>query len=274
MDTDLHNSEEIRIGLVAVLAALLLAANEVTQGGIQGLISSYAYWVIRILIESTLFIATLYAIERFVPYTHRRLAVYASSILISLILFTLAITSVDLIIGLPELGLNESQDTSTTRIQAFGLELVYLFDNHLILCSLLLLPRFFSSIDSEPKDDADSQAREVARPRLFLDTIEPRLEGHICRIEAQEHYIRITTSEEKRMVLYRFSDAIREMPDSLGMQVHRSHWVAYSAIKDLLKEGQKMQLQLTDKQIVPVSRSFQDQVEHRFEALLSNTTKT
>ncbi len=67
MNAGLYNSEEIRIGLVAVLAALFLAANEVTQGGVEGLISTYAYWVVRILIESTLFVATLCTIESFVP---------------------------------------------------------------------------------------------------------------------------------------------------------------------------------------------------------------
>ncbi len=53
----------------------------------------------------------------------------------------------------------------------------------------------------------------------------PSLDGQINHIEAQEHYIRVATSSERRMVLYRFSDAIREMPDTLGLQVHRSHWV-------------------------------------------------
>lgn len=274
MNTGLYNSEEIRIGLIAVLAALLLAANEVTQGGIQGLVSTYAYWVVRILIESTLFVATLYAIERFVPESSRRLVVYPTSILISLIPFTLAIISLDLIVGLPELGLNESRDPSMTRFQAFALELFYLLDNHLVLCSLLLLPRLLSSIDSESKDDLGHQAEEDAHTQLFHEAIEPPLEGQICRIEAQEHYIRIITNKEKRMVLYRFSDAVREMPNSMGMQVHRSHWVAYSAIKELLKEGQKLQLQLIDEEIVPVSKSFQAQVEHRFAVPSSSSTKT
>jgi len=103
------------MGLVAVLAALLLAANEVTQGGVQGLLSTYAYWFVRILIESTLFVAILYAIERFVPENPQRLVVYATAFIISLIPFTLAITSMDLIVGLPELGLNESRSSSMTR---------------------------------------------------------------------------------------------------------------------------------------------------------------
>ena len=273
MDSHLYKSEETRIGLIAILAALLIAANEVTQGGIQGLVSTYAYWGVRILIESTLFVATLYALERLFPKSPRHPLIYASAIIISLLPFTLAITSLDLIVGLPELGLNEALNTPTNRWQAFGLELLYLFDNHLVLCLLLLLPRFFSSVESDLTNRSDHQTIKDFPTPLFHETIEPPLQGHICRIEAQEHYIRITTSEEKRMVLYRFSDAVREMPDMLGMQVHRSHWVADSAIKELLKEGQKLQLRLIDEEIVPVSRSFQAQVEQRFAKLPSNSTK-
>ncbi len=272
MDKNLYNSEEFRIGIIAILAALLIAANEVTQGGVQGLISTYAYWVVRVLIESVFFVATLYAIEKFIPDTAHHLVVYAASMFISLIPFTLAITSLDLIVGLPELGLEQGGEKSITRFQAFGLELVYLFDNHLVLCLLLLLPRFLFSKGLKP--DGYLQAGDTGQIRLFHESIEPPLEGLIFRIEAQEHYIRIITDKEKRMVLYRFSDAVREMPESLGMQVHRSHWVAYRAIEEVLKEGQKLQLQLLNREIVPVSRSFQSRVEPLFEPHPDNPANT
>lgn len=263
MEADLQNSEGHRIGLVALLAALLLAANEVAQGGILGLFGSYLYWVVRISIESALFVATLYALEKFVPPSSPRLMVYAASILISLFPFALAITSLDLIVGLPELGLNDSHDTPTNRLQAFGLELIYLLDNHLLLCTLLLLPELLSLTNAGATDGSDIPT-EIGQTRLFHEAVDPPLKGHICRVEAQEHYIRITTTSEKRMVLYRFSDAVRELPGNLGMQVHRSHWVAYTAVKELVAEGQKLQLKLTDGDFVPVSRSFHDQVERRF----------
>lgn len=37
------------------------------------------------------------------------------------------------------------------------------------------------------------------------------------------------------MILPRFSVAIRQMPDSQGMRVYRSHWVAYKAMKAKVK---------------------------------------
>ena len=37
-------------------------------------------------------------------------------------------------------------------------------------------------------------------------------------MEAQEHYILVTTTIESRMILHRFSDAVHRTPDTQGMQ--------------------------------------------------------
>lgn len=262
----------MQIAILAFLSACLLAANEVTQGGVYGLLTTYLYWIFRIIIEASFFVATLYSIERFVGESQKTLVIYALSILLSLIPFTLAITSLDLIVGLPEMGLNDNQAVLVNHYQAFLFELIYLFDNHLALCTLLLLPRVFSSLNLKMEQDLEKDLNDKEPKPLFFETISPSLDGNIFRIEAQEHYIRIITNKEKRMVLYRFSDAVREMPTSIGMQVHRSHWVANSAIKELVKEGQqKTQLKLIDNEIIPVSRSFQEQVEERYSQLKATT---
>jgi DNA-binding LytR/AlgR family response regulator len=86
-------------------------------------------------------------------------------------------------------------------------------------------------------------------------------------MEAQEHYVRITTDEEVRMVLCRFSDIVRELSDDAGMQTHRSHWAAYPAIAEAVKEGQNMKLVLTSGDSVPVSRSFRSTAEAKLERL-------
>ena len=61
--------------------------------------------------------------------------------LLSLIPFTLSVTALDIIIGLPELGINDSGTEQISRGWAFVLELFYLLDNHLVLGMLLLIPR-------------------------------------------------------------------------------------------------------------------------------------
>lgn len=259
MNHKLYKTEEFQICIISLLAALLIASNQIINGGIEDLFSNYIYWISRIFIEATFFVFTVYFFEKVLSDHSNALLIYVSSVLLSLIPFTLAITSFDLILGLPELGMNGNETQSVTRLQEFSLEMLYLLDNHITLSALLLLPRI--NIFLNANDTGFNKTIESNQIQPFHQAISPPLEGNIQHIEAQEHYIRIITDKEKRMVLYRFSDAVREMPESMGMQVHRSHWVEKNAIKELMEEGQKLQIKLLNGNIVPVSRSFQSKVK-------------
>jgi len=57
------------------------------------------------------------------------------------------------------------------------------------------------------------------------------------------------------LVLLRLSDAIREVGDTAGAQVHRSHWVAWDAITAARREGDRAILTLKTGTEIPVSRA-------------------
>ncbi|WP_211665149.1 LytTR family DNA-binding domain-containing protein [Leucothrix arctica] len=259
---DFIKLEEFWIVVLALLTAWTLAAHQDAYYAIFGVLGSYLYWTFRILIETAFLTAVLFAVEK---YCHRILptwARYVSAILLSLIPFTLAITALDLVMGLPELGLDSIDLHSGSRGWAFGLELFYLLDNHIILSVILLLPRLLLQIGSQVANVTESDLKkETTAQASFFDSINPPLDGRVYCMEAQEHYISITTSDGNRMVLHRFSDAVKQTPSTLGMQVHRSHWVAHAAVKDVVIEGQSMKLKLIDDKEVPVSRSFRTTVD-------------
>ncbi|MFK7903335.1 MAG: LytTR family DNA-binding domain-containing protein, partial [Nitratireductor sp.] len=134
------------------------------------------------------------------------------------------------------------------------------------VCLMLSLPRimceqFENEALSEPLTAPSNAASK--NETSFLSAINPPLKGEILWVEAQEHYVQITTSEEKRMVLARFSDILRELSSQLGEQTHRSHWVANQAIVKEVKKGQSLKLLLTTGDIVPVSRSFKNQIKRK-----------
>lgn len=269
MNSNHSSREEGILCIVALLVACVLAANQVTEGGLVGWLSSYAYWCTRIAIESALFFMVLLAVEK---YTTARLSEVWSFMLayfVSLIPFVLAITSFDLIVGLPELGLNgESDGQAAANLSAFGRELIYLSDNHLSLCAILYLSRLLLRKQAEGNDQPSTKpVVDATRIPSFLDAIDPPLNGRISWVEAQEHYVKITTQNESRMVLHRFADAVRELPAATGMQVHRSHWVSFADIKALKREGQKLRLLLSTGDYVPVSRSYRQLVEEKFQSL-------
>jgi hypothetical protein len=261
---DLLRLEEFWIVMLALLAAWTLAAHQDAYYAMFGVLGSYLYWTFRILIETAFFTATLFAVRRYFGRWLSTGACCVTAIILSLIPFTLAVTTLDLIIGLPELGLNSYSQGPNSRAWAFVQELFYLLDNHIVLSILLLTPRFLLQKNSSAETNM-SAANDTALQHTFFDSLEPPLDGNIYCMEAQEHYILITTSNSDRMVLHRFSDAVKQTPTILGIQVHRSHWVAHSAVKDVVIEGQSMKLKLINNKEVPVSRSFRTIVENQLQ---------
>ncbi|MEO1034005.1 MAG: LytTR family DNA-binding domain-containing protein [Pseudomonadota bacterium] len=85
----------------------------------------------------------------------------------------------------------------------------------------------------------------------------------VLALQADEHYVRIYSRDGAELVHYRFSDAIAEMSPELGLQVHRSWWVAASAVRSAQRGSRRWQLELETDVSVPVSDSFIANVRER-----------
>ena len=276
--------EETYVIAIAVLAAMLIAASEVAPNGVTpndvaALFGLYVYWLIRVFIEALLFVALRQVIERYLPEPRSFVLVTALAILVSLPPFVLAITAFDIVLGYPELGLEVTGAAPASKFTEFGFELLYLSDNHLVLCLLLSLPKILMSrlaltaaeaaAQAETPSDSATSAEALvlgsSRPAI-LSRIDPPLSGAILWAEAQEHYVRLKTTEETRMVLHRFSDILLDLPAHAGIQVHRSHWVAFDAIAEPFRDGANLRLRLQSGEIVPVSRSYRSATEQALES--------
>lgn len=214
-----------------------------------------------------MFVAVMIAVERYLGRLLPEWGSYALAIGLSLIPFTLSVTAFDLIIGLPELGLNGDTNSAGSTATAFGYELIYLLDNHVVLCLMILLPRLVLKHEVANTATVDAQDTTTDAPvsaSAFIQSLDPALNGELYSVEAQEHYVQVVSTEESRMVLYRFSDVVQQMSDSLGMQVHRSHWVAHQAVKQIVMKGQSVKLELHDGRLIPVSRTFRSAVQGRW----------
>ena len=87
----------------------------------------------------------------------------------------------------------------------------------------------------------------------FLGRVRPERRGKLLALQSDGHYLRVHTSAGSDLVLYRLSDAIRELGAEEGAQVHRSWWVAGTAVSG---ERHREVLKLVNGLEVPVSRSF------------------
>ena len=115
---------------------------------------------------------------------------------------------------------------------------------------------FISVVLSRPRNmTSETEAIMTKRPDLF-----GRLEKHanarrILSLCAQDHYVEVTTEKGSELCLMRLKDAITEAEPEEGLQIHRSHWVAKSAVEKLETKGSSWQVRLTDGRVLIVSQS-------------------
>ena len=95
----------------------------------------------------------------------------------------------------------------------------------------------------------------------FLKDVPPDWRNEIEVLEAQENYVKIHAGDRSKVVLYRFKDAVAEMGDVVGLQVHRSFWVRKAAIRAFRKQSGRGEITTASGRVVPVSRSFLKLVE-------------
>jgi hypothetical protein len=127
--------------------------------------------------------------------------------------------------------------------------------------SLLLSSRslpWFTSQQPPPPDplpgDQETPANTGSR---FLARHAARFaNGTLLALEAEDHYLRVHTDTGSELILMRLRDAIGQLTDTPGLQVHRSFWVAQAAIAKVQRRGAQAQLTLHNGLVVPVSRTY------------------
>lgn len=73
----------------------------------------------------------------------------------------------------------------------------------------------------------------------------------LISMSAQEHYVEVMTNAGPELIRMTMSEALNKIDPKLGVQIHRSHWVAISAIATI--ETKAKRLILTDGRSLPIS---------------------
>ena len=84
---------------------------------------------------------------------------------------------------------------------------------------------------------------------------------HLRLITAQEHFLRVVTAERVHFLRGRISDVEAQLPATIGLRVHRSHWVASSAVAGAEADGAALRLVLHCGERVPVARGRKSRVQ-------------
>jgi len=121
-------------------------------------------------------------------------------------------------------------------------------------------------LESVPRNVADT-------PPPLLTRLKPGNRGAILRLSAEDHYTRIVTSRGEELLLLRFSDAVNEVGNTSGLQIHRSHWVADRHVAELRKTNGGLSLLTKDGTVLPVSRTSGKSARERFGSVITSTEK-
>jgi len=128
--------------------------------------------------------------------------------------------------------------------------------------------------DAGPGDIAAADVQEVVqgavktndRTPTFLSDSSLPSQSRVLAIKAEEHYIRVWTNNGNDLLRYRFKDAVNELGDIDGLQVHRSWWICLSSIDQMQSNGRKAELRLKhDNLVIPVSLSYKQAVSNALE---------
>lgn len=96
----------------------------------------------------------------------------------------------------------------------------------------------------------------LARARVSAETL--------AAIEAEDHYCRVHRIDgSDALIHYRFGDALAEVAELDGAQVHRGSWVAADAVTGATRDGRRWLLLLSDGTKVAVSPRYVAEARRR-----------
>lgn len=89
-----------------------------------------------------------------------------------------------------------------------------------------------------------------------LSRLPPGLGHEVVALNAQDHYVQVTTTAGSALVLMRMGDAVAGMAGAEGMQIHRSWWVNLAQASHLDRdEAGRARLIMSNGLAVPVPRA-------------------
>jgi len=117
-------------------------------------------------------------------------------------------------------------------------------------------PQVGQQVGSEVGWEVSPQPSAQLPEMTFRARFPPGLTGRLLCLEMEDHYLRIHTDLGSDIILMRMSDAERELADMQGMRVHRSWWVAREAVRELRRDGTRLELLLENDMAVPVGKTY------------------
>ena len=250
---------------VAGLAAAI-ALTTLDPSASRGLVPSWrlAFWLVHVFAALALLVAVQQALNR-VRWLDRRSPWFAVGLagLIGAVAFTPVAWALDFVFPIP---LDDDDQDGMGALSGLLGEFAGLFLPMFLVWLGLNTPRLLT-IEARP-GAAAAQDRPPAgsptEPAELWSRVPPRLGGDLVALSSELHYLRVYTSEGDTLILHAFSRALDGVAGIEGMQIHRSHWVAFAHIDSIRRDGQRIFCRLDSGLELPVSRPYRAQLRSRW----------
>ncbi len=212
----------------------------------------YAYWIGLVLVGYLNILLVAHAVAGLRPGLRHRWTLTAVT-LVSSVPTTLAVAWVESLTRAHPLPLSVFPSLFGT-VALVQLVMVLFLTRLQPSQSALLLRR---QADAPPAPEATTSLPSFHR------RIPPHLGQELLALAAEDHYLRVITAAGSDLILMRLSDALAELGDEAGLQVHRSWWVAHGGGTALRRDGGRTVVVLKNGGEVPVSRTYLADVRDR-----------
>jgi hypothetical protein len=128
-----------------------------------------------------------------------------------------------------------------------------------IALNLLFIAKLGFPVYGRLREEMSTQAPESSPLPDFCKGAAIGTLSDLWAISAEEHYLRLRGRFGTKMIRHSFGTALEQIPPDTGLQVHRSHWVAFGQVAGI-ETGKVSQIVLPDGGLIPVSGRYQEAV--------------
>ncbi len=147
-----------------------------------------------------------------------------------------------------------------TKIYGFEMSVNLPFLLLLVYCMIIavVVSMLFYLVTMETRKyilEDSAPTNHPIKPTL-LQRLPVHLGQQILSLEAQDHYVKVTTNKGSELILMRLADAITALPENAGIQIHRSHWIAHNFIASNKRHNGQNLIVTKSGAELPISRTY------------------
>ena len=128
---------------------------------------------------------------------------------------------------------------------------------HYVACQRVTLREARAAHDTKgggSTQKAPMRPGNLSRERFFA-RLPANIGEDVIYLSVSGHYLSVVTPAGSALVLMRLADAVAALGE-LGMQVHRSHWVAHRHVLGTIRRDDRTLIRVTGPRDLPVSRTY------------------